>query len=318
MDEWEQLKAEAAKGPSTHMLLNQLAPAGGGGGESTRGDLTVHQTDLAAIGSAAHDLFQEFGRYSDHARLASMKAAGGLKSQGFALGSALTTSDYPSGLDKTDVVRFLTQVSHDASGRAAIRYGESIYTDSLLEAHMADPSLFHGSRTQVIHDIAYNSGMIKGIVGRAVADSDVASSLEMEKQDNDAMAQQGEVFKAFLAAGVGVGAVALCPEGKFAEMGAGAGGGFFGQVASIAVDSMYDGRQQDSALDASLYRTGQDLSAMQDSVNQQAQWAVQEAMKKHHSDLPSDGVLDLVRNATNDGWRDSDGIMEDVEKRPSA
>ncbi|MEU7428521.1 hypothetical protein [Streptomyces sp. NPDC040750] len=88
-DEWEQLKAAAAKGPSTRMQLNQLAPAGGGGGESTHGDLTVHQTDLAAIGSAAHELFQEFGRYSDHARIASMKAAGGLKSQGFALGSAL-------------------------------------------------------------------------------------------------------------------------------------------------------------------------------------------------------------------------------------
>ncbi|MFI9807925.1 hypothetical protein ACIHEJ_26770 [Streptomyces sp. NPDC052301] len=230
----------------------------------------------------------------------------------------LTTSDSPAGLDKTDVVRFLTQVSNDAGGRAAIRYGESIYTDSLLEAHMADPSLFHGSQTQVIHDIAYNSGMIEGIVGRAVADSDVASSVEMEKQENDAMAQQGEFFKAVLAGGVGMGAVALCPEGKFAEMGAGAGGGFFGQVASIAVDAMYDGKQQEGALDSSLYRTGKDLNAMQDSVNQQAQWAVQEAMKKHHSTLPADGTLDLVRNAANDGWRDSDGIMEDVEKRPSA
>nr|WP_225101348.1 hypothetical protein [Streptomyces sp. CoH27] len=67
-----------------------MAPAGGGGGgESTRGDLTVHQSDLAAIGSAAHELFQEFGRYSDHARISSMKAAGGLQSEGFALGSAL-------------------------------------------------------------------------------------------------------------------------------------------------------------------------------------------------------------------------------------
>ncbi|MFF7977127.1 hypothetical protein [Streptomyces sp. NPDC007905] len=60
------------------------------------------------------------------------------------------------------------------------------------------------------------------------------------------------------------------------------------------------------------------MTATEDSVNQQAQWAAQEAMKKHHSDLPADGTLDLVRNATNDGWRDSDGIMEDVEKRPSA
>jgi hypothetical protein len=88
-DEWEQLKAEAAKNQSTHMQLNQVVPDGGSGGGSSRGDLTVDQKDLAAIGSAAHELFEDFGRYSDHARLSSMKAAGGLKSEGFALGAAL-------------------------------------------------------------------------------------------------------------------------------------------------------------------------------------------------------------------------------------
>ncbi|MEU3826237.1 hypothetical protein AB0F36_13075 [Streptomyces sp. NPDC029080] len=89
-DEWEQLKAEAAQGRSTQMRLNQLAPGGGGGGEGgARGDLTVHQKDLASIGSAAHDLFEDLGSYSDHARISSMKAAGGLRSEGFALGAAL-------------------------------------------------------------------------------------------------------------------------------------------------------------------------------------------------------------------------------------
>ncbi|MER5693816.1 hypothetical protein ACWDBO_20020 [Streptomyces mirabilis] len=90
-DEWEQLKSEAAKKQSAHMQLNQLAPSGGGGGgdKSAWGDLTVSQKDLASIGSAAHDLFDDFGRYSDHARLSSMAAAGGLKSEGFALGGAL-------------------------------------------------------------------------------------------------------------------------------------------------------------------------------------------------------------------------------------
>ncbi|WP_329527138.1 hypothetical protein [Streptomyces sp. NBC_01462] len=91
-DEWEQLKSEAAKRQTTPMRLNQLAPSGGGesgGGKSAWGDLTVSQKDLASIGSAAHDLFDDFGRYSDHARISSMTAAGGLKSEGFALGGAL-------------------------------------------------------------------------------------------------------------------------------------------------------------------------------------------------------------------------------------
>ncbi|MFJ5271355.1 hypothetical protein [Streptomyces sp. NPDC088358] len=91
-DEWEQLKSEAAKRQTTPMRLNQLEPSGGGesgGGKSAWGDLTVSQKDLASIGSAAHDLFDDFGRYSDHARISSMTAAGGLKSEGFALGGAL-------------------------------------------------------------------------------------------------------------------------------------------------------------------------------------------------------------------------------------
>lgn len=89
-EEWEQLKTEAAEKQSTQMQLNQLAPAGGGGGgTSALGDLTADQKDLASIGSAAHDLFEDFGRFGDHARISSTKAAGGLKSEGFALGTAL-------------------------------------------------------------------------------------------------------------------------------------------------------------------------------------------------------------------------------------
>lgn len=89
-DEWEQLKAKAAESQSTHMQLNQLAPTGGGGGgKSAWGDLKVSQTDLTSVGSAAHELFQDLGRYGDYARISSMKAAGGLQSGGFALGSAL-------------------------------------------------------------------------------------------------------------------------------------------------------------------------------------------------------------------------------------
>lgn len=60
-----------------------------GGGKSSWGDLTVSQKDLAAVGSAAQDLFDDFGQYRDYARVASMTAAGGLKDEGFALGGAL-------------------------------------------------------------------------------------------------------------------------------------------------------------------------------------------------------------------------------------
>ncbi|MFB7970517.1 hypothetical protein [Streptomyces rubiginosohelvolus] len=88
-DEWERLKAEAADHRSAPMQLNQVPPEPSGGGGSQQGDLAVNQTDLAAIGDAAFELHQGFGRVSEHARAASQKAAGGLKTQGFALGGAL-------------------------------------------------------------------------------------------------------------------------------------------------------------------------------------------------------------------------------------
>ncbi|MHB9861159.1 hypothetical protein [Streptomyces sp. YIM S03343] len=86
-EEWEQLKAHAAERHSARMQLNQY-PADQGGG-STRGDLIVGHKDLEAVGRAAHDLFDHFTDYSGHARVASEAAAGGLKGEGFALGSAL-------------------------------------------------------------------------------------------------------------------------------------------------------------------------------------------------------------------------------------
>ncbi|MFG2609678.1 hypothetical protein ACIA71_27545 [Streptomyces anulatus] len=88
-DEWEQLKTDTADQRSHRMQLNQVPPEPGGGGGSRQGDLAVNQTDLAAIGDAAFELRQDFGRVSEHARAASQKAAGGLKTQGFALGGAL-------------------------------------------------------------------------------------------------------------------------------------------------------------------------------------------------------------------------------------
>lgn len=86
-DEWEQLKAQAADRHSARMQLNQYP--GDQGGDGTQGDLVVGQTDLEAVGKAAHNLFDDFTSHSGHARVSSEAAAGGLKGEGFALGNAL-------------------------------------------------------------------------------------------------------------------------------------------------------------------------------------------------------------------------------------
>ncbi|PZH15840.1 hypothetical protein C1I97_07500 [Streptomyces sp. NTH33] len=87
-DEWEQLKAEAAQRRSAQMQLNQIADPGGGSGPP-RGDLTVSQKDLKAVGDAAYELYKDFNQYSDLARTSSMAAAEGLAGQGFLIGEAL-------------------------------------------------------------------------------------------------------------------------------------------------------------------------------------------------------------------------------------
>ncbi|MGW6141053.1 hypothetical protein ACWFRM_21675 [Streptomyces sp. NPDC055144] len=87
--EWEELKAQAAEKRATGMQLNQLAAPGGGGGDNEQGDLRVNQTDLAAVGDAAYRLYGGLDHYGDHARTASMAAAGGLKSEGFEVGEGL-------------------------------------------------------------------------------------------------------------------------------------------------------------------------------------------------------------------------------------
>ncbi|WP_432165622.1 hypothetical protein [Streptomyces sp. bgisy031] len=70
------------------MQLNRLADPGGGGGGNPQGDLTVNFPDLASIGDAAFRLSTRMNRESDHARISSMKTAGGLTSE-FAVGKAL-------------------------------------------------------------------------------------------------------------------------------------------------------------------------------------------------------------------------------------
>ncbi|MFC7813458.1 hypothetical protein ACFUTR_02165 [Streptomyces sp. NPDC057367] len=66
----------------------------------------------------------------------------------------ITDSAAPDGLNKGDVTRFLYEVARDDNGRAAIIYGESIYTSSLLEAHIADPSLYDGDTSDAVRTVA--------------------------------------------------------------------------------------------------------------------------------------------------------------------
>ncbi|QNP71058.1 hypothetical protein IAG44_17535 [Streptomyces roseirectus] len=228
--------------------------------------------------------------------------------------SFLTNSEKNDGLDQTDVARFLSAVALDPAGRAGIIYGESIYTASLLEAHLTDPSLFEGSRERVLEDIGRNAGIIEGIVGHAVADAEIKDAAESEKDHNDGLETQGDLFNTAISSGAG-GLAALAPL-PFAPVAA-VGSAAFSGVAATAVKQIFEGREMEGTVDAAIYRTGQDLNAYQESVSQMAQWSVQDALNRHDIDLPEDEMNSIVRNAVNDGWDSSSTILERSMERPN-
>ncbi|WP_405990432.1 hypothetical protein [Streptomyces sp. NBC_00986] len=228
----------------------------------------------------------------------------------------LTNSEWPDafqGEHVADVVRFLSATSADPAGRAGIIYGESIYTGSLLESHLADPSLFDGPHEQVLADIGKNAGVIEGIVGHTVADGDVKAAVDGEADYNNALAQKGNAAKSW----VNIAFTGLkLPEHLGGEVMGSVVGGAAGAVAGGAVDRLLEGQQMHGAKDEGLYASAKDLYAMRDSVNQQTQWSTDDALARHHADLPNDGTADIVGNAVNEGWDASSEYLSNTKERP--
>ncbi|WP_225840070.1 hypothetical protein [Streptomyces sp. NK08204] len=228
----------------------------------------------------------------------------------------LTHSEAPDafqGKHVPDVVRFLSATSADPAGRAGIVYGESIYTGSLLESHISDPSLFHGPRNQVLADIGRNAGIIEGIVGHSIADGEVQSSVAGETDYNDSLKEKGDAAKTWVS--IAFTGLSLPEHLGGSAMGSIVGGAA-GAVAGGAVDRLIEGQQLHGAKDEGLYESAKNLYAMRDSVNQQTQWSTEDALARHHVNLPEDGTDDLVGNAVNAGWDASSEYLSNTEERP--
>lgn len=97
-EEWEQLKADAARKQSASMELNHLQNTNSAGGAAgAGGDLVVHQDDLGAVGHEAFILHDHLRKGADIAGAgsgkghegSSMQAAASLKSHHFVMGSAI-------------------------------------------------------------------------------------------------------------------------------------------------------------------------------------------------------------------------------------
>ncbi|MFI9117802.1 hypothetical protein ACIGW0_00075 [Streptomyces bikiniensis] len=230
----------------------------------------------------------------------------------------LTDSEAPNELDPTDTTRFLYEVSQDPNGRAGIIVGQSVYTSSLLEAHIANPSLYDGGPAEAVRTISESSGVIQGIVGHANADAAVAGELASEKDQNDAVKTKGDLFKGIAGAGIGVAAAAFVPQGMVGGVIGATAGGYFGGIAGIAIDRLMEGQQAQGALDRALYQSGRELNDYQSSVRVQTQQSAVDAIEKYGADLPPEATKNQIREAVNEGWTESDRILEDAHARPAA
>ncbi|MFE9678620.1 hypothetical protein ACFYO5_31680 [Streptomyces sp. NPDC006259] len=226
----------------------------------------------------------------------------------------LTNSEDPDGLEEVrDVVRFLSAVSIDPNGRAGIILGESIYTSTLLEAHLTNPGLFDGSQEQVLTDIGKNAGTVEGIIAHSLADDEVRTAVKGETEYNNALKAKGDFAKTWVAIGLANMSVPSAYGG--AAMGA-AGGGMLGAIAGLAVDRVLEGQQLEGTKDRALYDSAKDFYDSRDSVSQQAQWAAADTINRNNLDLPEQGTQDLIRDAVNEGYDASGDLLDRTKERP--
>ncbi|MFE5791300.1 hypothetical protein ACFQ8C_01860 [Streptomyces sp. NPDC056503] len=134
----------------------------------------------------------------------------------------------------------------------------------------------------------------------------------------DALKTKGDLMKGLVGVAVGAGAAALAPAGMAGAVISATAGGYFGAVAGIGIDRMTEGQQASGAADRALHSPGHDLSDHLGSVRVQTQESAIDAMELHGSKLPADSIRNEIRDAVNDGRRDSDSALEDVHNRPTA
>ncbi|MEZ7006189.1 hypothetical protein [Streptomyces sp. AD55] len=226
----------------------------------------------------------------------------------------LTDSSAPDGLKNVeDVIRFLSVVAEDPSGRAGIILGETIYTSSLIEAHLTDPTLFDGSPDRVLESIGKNAGILEGTVAHSVADSEVRAAVAGEKEYNDALKEKGEFAKSWTA--IGLAGVKL-PERLGGEVMGSVIGGGVGAIVGGVVDRVIEGQKLDGTRDEALYHSAGDLYDARDSATQQTLWAAEEVIDHYKLDFPRDGTSALLREAVADGWDASSEALSSTRERP--
>jgi hypothetical protein len=149
-----------------------------------------------------------------------------------------------------DVTRFLYTVGQDPDGYAAINYGQTQYTSSLMEYHLEHPNAYNISGTEKIEKISTTSAEIEGIIGTARKDAVIHEKVADDAVFNSRIEAAGEWAKTGVGIGIGAGTATIASPAGGAVAGAAAE-----WVSGQVIDSMVSGASRDS-LGEVVYSTG--------------------------------------------------------------
>jgi hypothetical protein len=154
-----------------------------------------------------------------------------------------------------DATRFLYTVGQDPDGYAALNYGQTQYTSSLMQYHLDHPDAYDISASDKIEKISTNSAEIEGVIGTARKDAVVHGQVANDDVFNNRIAVAGDWAKSGIGIGIGAGTAAIVsPTG-------GAVAGIAAEwVSGQVIDSMVSGASRDS-LGEAVYSTGGEVEA---------------------------------------------------------
>lgn len=158
-----------------------------------------------------------------------------------------------------DATRFLYTVGQDPDGYAAINYGQTQYTSSLIDYHLQHPDAYDLSPGEKVQKISTTSAEVEGIIGSARQDAVIHERVASDAVFNERLASAGEWAKAGVGIGIGAGTATIT-----SPLGGTVAGLVAESVTGQVIDSMVAGTERDRYGEA-VYSAGGNIQQHKDS-----------------------------------------------------
>ncbi|WP_328750937.1 hypothetical protein OHT57_35995 [Streptomyces sp. NBC_00285] len=210
-----------------------------------------------------------------------------------------------SDKSERDVTRFLYTVGQDPDGYAAINYGQTQYTSSLMQYHLEHPGAYDISATEKIEKISTNSAEVEGIIGTARKDAVIHEKVADDAVFNSRIEAAGDWAKTGVGIGIGAGTATIASPAGGAVAGAAAE-----WVSGQVIDSMVSGASRDS-LGEVVYSTGGEVEDRKRSFMAVTSDAAMLANERAETGLSQEQVDTAVSKGLNSGHGNAKDNLDD-------